>query len=219
MKELKNSDNYHAKAIELGLVRHHMQGYRDGSYDEMIENTNKVIEELYGEKEDNGKAQTPLVIKYGKGATSAHEIRDCEADKYQSSWASLAMAKFTRGSEKDVFAMNVVTQIHDLFPWTDKFTDKNIFGCDCVARASARLARNSAGDLCPHEQTRRDLAGLLQKARNKGAEMIIVGDFNESWHRRRSDLLSFSWGVLGHRLGAGDGRTDTGGLRESGSVP
>ena len=119
MKELKNSDNYHAKAMELGLVRHHMQGYRDGSYDEMIEITNKVIEELYGEKEDNGKVQTPLVlfpdereenhaeydwyideqegqlmgsdvyIKYGKSATSAHEIRDCEADKYQSSWASL----------------------------------------------------------------------------------------------------------------------------------
>ena len=25
--ELMNSDNYHAKAIEVGLVRHHMQGY------------------------------------------------------------------------------------------------------------------------------------------------------------------------------------------------
>ena len=30
--KLAASNNYHETALELGLVRHHMQGYRDGSY-------------------------------------------------------------------------------------------------------------------------------------------------------------------------------------------
>ena len=59
-KELKNSTDYHAKALELGLVRVHMQGYRDGMYDEAIEATNKAIKELYGSDEENGT--TPLVL-------------------------------------------------------------------------------------------------------------------------------------------------------------
>ena len=195
--KLAASDNYHGTALELGLVRVHMQGYRDGSYEETMEATNKAIKELYGDGESNG-SDTPLCLfpdelegrheeydwyvdetegqlmgsniylKYGKQATSAHEIRECEAEKYQASWASLnegnaimskvqkkvggnirlsydwtqgkaievighlAMSKFTRGAEKDIFAMNVVSHLHDLFPWTDRFTDKNIIGCDCV---------------------------------------------------------------------------------------
>ena len=59
-KELKNSTDYHAKALELGLVRVHMQSYRDGQYDEAIEATNRAINELYGEHEENGT--TPLVL-------------------------------------------------------------------------------------------------------------------------------------------------------------
>ena len=58
--KLKESDNYHGTALELGLVRVHMQGYRDGSYEETIEATNNAIKELYGDG-DNGN-DSPLCL-------------------------------------------------------------------------------------------------------------------------------------------------------------
>ena len=46
---LSASGNYQETALELGLVRVRMQGYRDGSYDETIEAINGTIKELYSE--------------------------------------------------------------------------------------------------------------------------------------------------------------------------
>ena len=79
-KELKNSTDYHAKALELGLVRVHMQGYRDGMYDEAIEATNKAIKELYGGAEENGT--TPLVL-FPDDIESKHREYDWYMDEQE----------------------------------------------------------------------------------------------------------------------------------------
>ena len=56
-------DDYHGTALELGLVRHHMQGYGEGKYEETCEAFNKAIKEAHGsEGNGNGEGGSPLVL-------------------------------------------------------------------------------------------------------------------------------------------------------------
>ena len=115
---LSASGNYQETALELGLVRVHMQGYRDGSYDETIEAINGTIKELeselYGSEGDDEDGQSPLVL-FPDELEKKHEEYEWYMDLRR--YGSVVHSGFGLGFERLILFCTGMDNIRDVIPY------------------------------------------------------------------------------------------------------
>ena len=67
--KLAASDKYHETALELGLVRCHIQGFRKEKYEDTVEALNRIIKEQTGSDGDNGNTAMVMFLNTWRRTT------------------------------------------------------------------------------------------------------------------------------------------------------